>query len=588
MEFGFEYTSLLIGLCGFLALVAVVRHYAPRTPLPAESWLLLCGIGYGLLSPHSDALPAVVMVPELILGLILPVLVFAAGRRMPVGLLLRSSAPVALLVLLGVPVSIVVIGLPMAWALDIPYMHGLLLGAAVAATDPNSSSRILDEFPIPERLRLVIYGESVFNDSITVVLFTALAAVLVAGGEFSPFGIGIEAARGMLLAVPIGLLMGWMMGRLVKHWGEQNRVPGITLTLALAVATFLLSERLLHVSGIIAVLSAAFAFSHSRQSRAHGGREFYDELWNYVGSLASSVLFFALGAAVAAQGLVLGWALAMIPLALLVSRAILVYGSGPLLRLHGHAVPRDWRHVLMIGGVRGAVPAALVLMLPSDYVHRDALLTVVFTLILYSILVHPMWLRGHLARHRVSEPAGDEGTWPAVDQEGTGELPGVLARVLQGVEWAPAAIAGAAAGVVFGILEMTMVPLFLDQSPWAPVRMIAAIGLGPEVLPPQAALSTNVVVVALIVHFTLSLVYGWALAPIIKAAALTQAVLLGLAFGLAVYLVNFHLFTAMFPWFSEARNWVSILVHLVFGGALAGSYVGLRERARDPARSSSA
>ena len=578
MEFGFEYTSLLIGLCGFLALVAVVRHYAPRTPLPAESWLLLAGIGYGLLSPHTSALPPVVMVPELILGLILPVLVFSAGRHLPVGLLLRSSVPIALLALPGVLLGIVVIGVPLAWVLDIPYTDGLLFGAALAATDPTAASRILDEFSIPERLRLVLYGESVFNDSTTVVLFTALAAALVAGGGFSPAAIAIEAVRSMLLAIPVGLLMGWMMGLLVKHWREQNRVPGLTLTLALAVATFLLCELLLHASGIIAVLFSALAFSHTRQAGTPGGREFHDELWSYLGSLGASVLFFALGAAVAVQGLVLGWALAVVPLAFLLSRAMLVHGSGPLLRLHGRALPRDWRHIMMLGGMGGAIPAALVLMLPPGYARRDALLTAVFTLIVYSILVHPIWLRAHLRRNRVGEIAGDQDAPPAGKHGGSGELPEPLARVLDAVAWAPAAISGAVAGVVFLVLETAMVPLFLGQSPWAPVRMIAAIGLGPEVLPPPATPAANVAVVALIVHFTLSLVYGWVLAPIIRTAALAPAVMLGLAFGMSLYLVNFHLFTAMFPWFSEARNWVGILAHLVFGGTLAGSYVLLRQR----------
>lgn len=581
------YISTLATLAGFMLLLAMIRHYAPATPLPAESWLLMAGMGYGLLSPQTDLLPAVRLAPELVISLILPMLVFAAGRRLPVALLFHSAGPVALLVLVGTPLRVILIGLPAAWLLDLPLAHGLLFGAAVAATDPTAAGQVLQRFNIPERLKLMLHGESIFNDSITIVLFTTLAAVIMAQGDFVLGNLGITLVRSMLLAVPVGLLMGWLAGLLVKAWHEQNQMPGLTITLAVPMITFLISDRLLHASGVIAVLCAALAFSYTRLDRDLGDRQLYDELWDYLGSLLASLLFFALGAAIAGHGFRLNGLHAGLPLLLLLSRAVLAYGSGPLLRIRGRPLARDWRHIVLLGGLTGAVPAALVLMTPLDFAYRDLILTMVFTLVTYSIIVHPLLLRWYLQRQPLSHLAGERET--DVSSMGLGQRRGLtptLERYLQASSWHLAAIAGVIAGSLFLLVEMALVLWVQNLSPWLPVRMIAAIGLGPEALPPPTAFAGDVVLVALVVHFTLSLVYGWLLAPLIEGRTLLPGTLLGLVFSLGLYLVNFYLFTALFPWFADARGGVTVFTHLLFGGALAGSYLLLQRRTenKEPAQ----
>jgi hypothetical protein len=140
------------------------------------------------------------------------------------------------------------------------------------------------------------------------------------------------------------------------------------------------------------------------------------------------------------------------------------------------------------------------------------------------------------------------------------------------VNWSAAVWAGVIAGMIFLVLEMIMVPLFLGISPWAPPRMIAAILMGQGVLPPPATFSLGIFVVAMIVHFPLSILYAFILSPIIFRVATGPSLLVGAVFGLLLYLVNFFVFTAIFPWFAEARNWVSIFTHIVFGLVAAWSY----------------
>ncbi len=141
-----------------------------------------------------------------------------------------------------------------------------------------------------------------------------------------------------------------------------------------------------------------------------------------------------------------------------------------------------------------------------------------------------------------------------------------------GIDWSAAVKAGLAGGLIFLILEMVMVPLFLDGSPWGPPRMIGAMALGQGVLPPPATFDLVTVMVAMIVHFVLSVVYALVLASVLARVGTGAALAIGAGFGLLLYLVNFYGFTAIFPWFAMARNWVSIFSHIVFGVATAWAY----------------
>lgn len=148
-------------------------------------------------------------------------------------------------------------------------------------------------------------------------------------------------------------------------------------------------------------------------------------------------------------------------------------------------------------------------------------------------------------------------------------------RRVGGIDITAALIAGLVGAVVFLVLEMALLPL-LGVSALAPLHMIAAIIVGPEAL----AMSTTVgiVLTALVVHFFLSIIYAFILGALVNKRRVGPALLIGLVFGLALYLVNFFVFTGVFPWFSEARNWVSIVAHLAFGAVVAIVYVRVEAR----------
>ncbi len=133
------------------------------------------------------------------------------------------------------------------------------------------------------------------------------------------------------------------------------------------------------------------------------------------------------------------------------------------------------------------------------------------------------------------------------------------------------------AGVVFMMVEMILVATVGGGSPWGPPRMIGAIALGKDVLPPPATFDLGVFVVAMLIHFALSVVLGIVLGWIISRwrLGLMASIGAGAVFGLAVYLIHFYGFTVLFPWFAMARTPITVFAHVVFGVVLGWTYHAL-------------
>ncbi len=141
--------------------------------------------------------------------------------------------------------------------------------------------------------------------------------------------------------------------------------------------------------------------------------------------------------------------------------------------------------------------------------------------------------------------------------------------------------AGLLAGVLFYLLETVLVPIGLGGSPWAPPRTISSIVLGQGVLPPPASFDLGIVLVGLIVNLVLSVAYAFVIAFAIAGRSQGVALLIGAAAGLALYLINFYVFTGIFPQFAGARNWVTVVAHLAFGLLAALFYVRFTREQRE-------
>ncbi len=409
-----EFSLIVIQLCAALLLLTAARHYTRHSPLPGEVWVLLAGIGYGIAGrlSGSEFLPRLDLSPDVVLFVLLPLLIFASGRLINPDALRTEALPIGLYAVAGVVATTFLVGVPVAYILDIGLLHGLLFGAAIAATDPVAVGAIFHRFHLPEKLELMVEGESLFNDGTTVVLFQLLASLAIAGAAFDALDTGVTFLWAVLGAFPLGWVLGWISSQILRVWHEHHPFFPVTMTMVLALLSFVVAEHFLHLSGVIAVLVAAMTFvQYHRQNRAQlqdpqkhqDDARIFDSFWEYIAIVANGFLFFALGAETGAHpyGLTLGSALLTV-VVLMASRSVVIYLGGGMLAAVGRRLPWSWLAILNLGGLRGAVSAALILTIAHDYPHREIFLCLAFTLITASLIIQPLAMHFYLKQTKLA------------------------------------------------------------------------------------------------------------------------------------------------------------------------------------------
>ena len=85
-----------------------------------------------------------------------------------------------------------------------------------------------------------------------------------------------------------------------------------------------------------------------------------------------------------------------------------------------------------------------------------------------------------------------------------------------------------------------------------------AIALGPTAMTSPDTFDLGVISTAVVLRMALAVLYGVVLAFVIVRLDMGVAIAIGAICGLALYLANFYVFTKWFPWFADARDWISI------------------------------
>ena len=271
---------------GLLAVLLVLTSRTLRR-LPVTEPLLALGLGV-LLGPAVLGVLVVgdeVRTPLLLEGtrLLLALSLVGVALRFPVRELRPVLRPVALLVLVAMPLAAVVTGALAALLLGLPVALAALLGACLSPTDPVLASGVVTgraaREAFPGRLRQVVTEESGSNDGLAlplVLVGLALALGTSVAGELG------TAAYQVLVAVAVGAGIGWVAGqgvRRAERKGEIESRPELVLTLLLAVGTLGVA-RLLETDGVLAVFVAGLLYNAAVGDRDREQQDSLDEAFN--------------------------------------------------------------------------------------------------------------------------------------------------------------------------------------------------------------------------------------------------------------------------------------------------------------------
>ncbi|MFB7242858.1 Na+/H+ antiporter [Streptomyces populi] len=397
-----------LALLFVLLLGAVVSvPVGERWGLPSPVLMTLLGMVLAVL----DFVPNVDIPPELILPALLPPLLYAAVRRTSWRQFAANRRPIFLLAVALVFVttlavacvaSSIVPGLPLAAA--------FALGALVAPPDPVAATAVAGQLGLPRRLVSILEGEGLFNDVTAIVLYHVAIAAAVSG-TFSPWKAGLDFVLSAVVALVVGLALGWAANKLMTLVGEASLQVG--LTLLVPYVSYVLAEEL-HGSGVLAVLvTALFLAEYAIDADDVMTRLAGATVWEVVDTLVTGVAFGLIGlelhnairTASGRWGEMLGWAATIVVVVVFVRLAWLLPATWLTKRLHAkrdydEEIPTSWRETVVMwwAGMRGVASVALALAIPlemddgSPFPDRDEIVFIAFGVIMATLVLQGLTL----------------------------------------------------------------------------------------------------------------------------------------------------------------------------------------------------
>ncbi|MFQ5654243.1 MAG: Na+/H+ antiporter [Planctomycetota bacterium] len=389
----------------FLLIAVAVALLSKRLRSPYTIGLVLMGIVVGVFRDQTDLFSGeghFELTREVILLVFLPPLLFEGAMNIQFRSLREGAPIITTMAILGTLGSVLLIGGAARWLIGWDWDIALLFGVIASPTDPVSVLAIFREQGVEKRLSVMVEGESLFNDGLSVVLYGLLLVGIEGGWE----GVGAVPAiltlgRMVLFGAAIGIALGLLTNRILER--IDDHLIEVLISVVLAYGSYLLAEHL-HCSGVIAVVFSGLLMGNvgRRASMSPTTLVTINLAWEVVAFLANSLVFLAMGLALL-PGLLLRNALPVVALFLasVVARSLVTYGLGGLDHMLRGRYPWRWLHVLNWGGLKGTIPVALALGLSGVAElsgELEELQALVFGVVLLSLLAQGLTIKPLLGR----------------------------------------------------------------------------------------------------------------------------------------------------------------------------------------------
>lgn len=410
-----DIAAVLLSLAG---LFAYVNHRWIKLPttigimlisLALSLGLLLLGQVWGLMDDFAAHFVGMIDFNETLMEGMLSYLLFAGALHVNMTQLKQQRKLVAVMASVGVVVTTFLVGsaayfLFGALGINIPYIWCLVFGSLIAPTDPVAVLGILKTAGAPKSLETKITGESLFNDGVGVVVYLALLGFAGVGGHGESHDSPVmEVVKLFAMEAGGGILLGAILGGIAYYLLKSidNYHVEVLLTLALVTAGYRLAMAM-HISGPLAMVVAGLMIgNHARESAmSDRTRKYVDTFWEIIDEVLNAVLFLIIGLEIFMldfSGAALLAGVILIPISLMVRYAS-VFVPVSVLRSRREFTP-GVEKILTWGGIRGGISVALALAIPqSAGTAREIILIVTYVIVIFSIAVQGLTLKGLIAR----------------------------------------------------------------------------------------------------------------------------------------------------------------------------------------------
>ncbi|TRY91645.1 hypothetical protein DNTS_034044 [Danionella cerebrum] len=401
----------LVALPGF--------HLIPRISsiVPESCLLIVVGLLIGGLMKLVGEDPPVLK-SDIFFLYLLPPIILDAGYFLPIRPFTENLGTILMFAVVGTLWNSFFIGgllygvcqLEGVHLAQVDLLSCLLFGSIISAVDPVAVLAVFEEIHINELLHILVFGESLLNDAVTVVLYHLFEEYSSVGTiTVSDVFLGIVC----FLVVSLGgIVVGAIYGLLAAFTSRFTSHTRVIEPLFVFVYSYMayLSAEVFHLSGIMAhdQLSVLVQFDSrliacgavtrpyveaNISHKSHTTIKYFLKMWS---SVSDTLIFIFLGVSTVAGPHRWNWTFVIVTVILcLVARVLGVVGLTFVInKFRIVKLTTKDQFIVAYGGLRGAIAFSLAYLLkPEHFPMRNMFLTAIITVIFFTVFVQGMTIR---------------------------------------------------------------------------------------------------------------------------------------------------------------------------------------------------
>lgn len=399
-KFDFEYIAAPFIVASWVLLASLLKLGFHMTTtlskfVPESCMVILLGVVLGGLSDVSGYKAPIPFFSSRIFFLfLLPPIVLEAGYFLHTRAFFDNIGTILLFAVVGTLFNTFTVGLTL-WAttdLHINLLQMLLFSSLIAAVDPVAVLAVFEEVHINETLYILVFGESLLNDAVTVVLYRLFEA-LVSQETIAVEEVFTGVAAFFVVSIG-GLLIGifWaVLTAFLTKFTDHVRVLEPIFVVCMSYMAYLTAE-LFHFSGIISIVTSAILMRpYVEANISQKSRIPVKYFLKMASSLSETIIFMFLGVILFERDLVFNakfvfLTIFFITLYRCLGVVLLSWLANTIGRLN--KLGKVDQFVMAYGGLRGAVAFSLATLIDKKYVQEQTIMeTTAIAVVFFTVFV---------------------------------------------------------------------------------------------------------------------------------------------------------------------------------------------------------